>query len=212
MSYVWTDDPRAEMAKFVPDGARRILEFGCGYGAFGAFLKRTRGLEVTGVEPVAQAAERAASRLDRVLVTTIDHALKELQDSSYDCVVFNDVLEHLADPWGTLRRARSVLSSAGVVVASLPNVRFFPVITDLLLRKNWEYTETGVLDRTHLRFFTMRTVRSLFEDAQYTVVALEGINASRSLRFAIANLALLGSIEDMRYQQFAVLAKPEPVE
>lgn len=83
-------------------------------------------------------------------------------------MILADVLEHLADPWETLRQVRRVLAPGGTVVASIPNVRHWQVVRDLL-EGRWEYAEAGILDRTHRWFFTRRSLARLFEETGFTV-------------------------------------------
>ncbi len=114
---------RAEMLTFVPADCRRLLDVGCGTGAFGELLKQTRKIEIWGVEPVTSAAEKASARLDYVINGTFDSGTK-LPAGYFDCVVFNDVLEHMVAPEQALRYAKTLLSQGGAIVASIPNVRY----------------------------------------------------------------------------------------
>lgn len=97
---------RLEMVSFVPQTATRILDVGCGVGAFGEFLRKTRNAQVDGVEIVPTIALEAAKRLDKVFVGAFGDALS-LPIGEYDCVVFNDVLEHMIDPVGALEYTRT---------------------------------------------------------------------------------------------------------
>src|SRR5204863_1150032 len=81
-----------------------------------------------------------------------------------DCLVCGDVLEHMADPWGVLARLSRWVRDGGQVLACIPNVQHYSVLVDLL-RGRWEYREEGLLDRTHLRFFTFAGVQDLFTRA-----------------------------------------------
>jgi hypothetical protein len=114
-------------------------------------------------------------------------------------------------PEKALVAAKRLLRSGGHIVASIPNMRYFPVMWNLIRHRSWEYADSGVLDRTHLRFFTDCSIKAMFERAGYKVEKLEGINAflwGSTRRFRILNALTLGRISDMRYQQFAVVAKP----
>lgn len=199
---------RREMLPFVPIDAKDILDVGCGDGSFGALLKESRPCRVTGVEHVAAVADLARSRLDKVLVASAEEPLP-FPPGSFDCIVANDVLEHLVDPWQAVRRFAALLRPGGVMVASIPNVRHYRVLKALVQDGKWEYTDKGVLDRTHLRFFTRRTMPGLFEPAGLTVERLEGINGVRRFppKYALINWLTLGGLEDARYLQFACVAR-----
>lgn len=201
---------RPEMVPFVPAAAVRILEVGCGAGAFGALVKETRPCEYWGVEPDAAACAEARTRLDRVIEGRF--LPRALDGETFDCIVFNDVLEHLPDPEETLRGCRALLRPAGRVVASLPNLRFFPYLYRLVVRGELEYEDEGVLDRTHLRLFTGRSAARMFARQGYEVVTLSGIPGflRRRERWLVRLLGALslGRLADLGYLQFAVVAEP----
>jgi 2-polyprenyl-3-methyl-5-hydroxy-6-metoxy-1,4-benzoquinol methylase len=153
---------RPEVQALVPASARRILDLGCAAGALGAGLRERGGVEVVGVELDPALAREAERRLDRVVVGDVEH-LDDL--GRFDCVVAADVLEHLRDPWTALREAAGRLDPGGVVVVSLPNVRFFETFWQLGVRGRWPRDAQGIFDRTHLRWFTLRDARALLEQA-----------------------------------------------
>lgn len=193
---------RPEMLPFIPGGATKILEVGCGCGAFGAQL-RDRA-EVWGIEPT-QTAEQARTVLDRVLRSTIEDA--DLPSQYFDCVIFNDVLEHLVDPGAVLRKTRDWLKSEGVVVTSIPNVGHFSNLVNLVVRQKWEYTDEGIMDSTHLRFFTRSSIQRMFMDCGYEILRLEGVNDSVNWKFHVLNLLALRRLNDARYFQFGCVAR-----
>lgn len=199
------------MVPHVPAAARAVLDVGCGAGAFAATLRgaRTDGnMEIWGVELSEAAAAVAAGVCDRVLIGDAVERLRDLPDARFDCVVMNDVLEHLAEPAALLRQARRVLRPDGALVASLPNVRYFFNVVDLAVHGRWDYVDEGILDRTHLRFYTRGSLRRLFEEEGFAVESMQGINPTGSLKFALVNLLTLGRWADMRWLQFACVARP----
>jgi SAM-dependent methyltransferase len=203
------ENARDEMLRFVPVRTRRLLDVGCGAGRFGALLKSARpGLEVWGVEPVPAAAQNAATRLDRVLPVPFD-AQAALPAGYFDAVVFNDSLEHFPDPLPPLERCKALLAPGGVVVCSIPNVRHIRNLKHLLVERDWRYEEWGVRDRTHLRFFTQRSIVRTMEEAGVDVVSLDGINSIRMNWYRGVVFALLRPwLADTPFQQFAVVASP----
>lgn len=209
MSGDYYGHPRREMQPFVPRDARVLLDVGCGAGAFGAELKKTRPeLEVWGIEYDPRAAGRAAEVLDRVLTGDAVAVARELPPGRFDCVTLNDVLEHLVDPAALLAAVRPLLAPQGRVVVSLPNVRYFHNVVDLALRGRWEYTDEGICDRTHLRFFTRASMIALLEDRGFRVETIRGINPTGAASFRLFNLLTLGRFRDMRWLQFALAATP----
>ena len=166
---------RPEVAALVPPTARRVVDVGCGSGALGRRLKASRpGIEVRGVEPEPEQARSAKAVLDDVLVGRAEDPLPAAWPRP-DCLLFADVLEHLSDPWSVLRTYRAVLGSAGTVVLSVPNVAHRTVVGPLLLQGRWDYLPAGVMDRSHLRFFTRATAIEMLESAGFRVRHVERV-------------------------------------
>ena len=206
MSY-YTNE-RLELLPLVPEQARRVLDVGAARGGFGQALKARRGCEVWGIEPNAEAAAAARAVLDRVLACPVGEALGQLPDGAFDLVVFNDSLEHLPDPEAVLAAMAGKLAGGGAVLCSIPNVRYYKVLRELVLRGEWEYVDEGVLDRTHLRFFTEKSIRRMFARLGFELVALQGIHGRDRLGLKLLSALTLGRTADLRYKQFACLARP----
>lgn len=199
---------REEMLEYVPKGIRKILDVGCGEGGFGRILKQARGAEVWGVEICVDAAENASAYLDRVIVQNIEDSDIEMPDEYFDCIIFNDVLEHFKYPWAVLKKMSRYLKENGYIVASIPNIRYLDNIKQLVRDKEWNYVDGGILDKTHLRFFTENSIKNMFAACGYEVVRLEGINAMEFYwKFKVFNWAMNRRFEDMKYQQFACVAR-----
>lgn len=152
---------------------RRILELGCAGGMFGATLKeRFPGASVVGVEAGRAAAEKAATRLDRVIrsrLEELDFPAQGIAPGEFDTVIAADVLEHIVNPWEFLVRLKPWLAPGAQLLASIPNVRNIWLVTRLLLEGRWEYVERGLLDITHMRFFTLEEMRRLFAETGYAI-------------------------------------------
>jgi SAM-dependent methyltransferase len=201
---------REELLPFMPTHPGRVLEIGCGEGNFSRRLKERGAAETWGVEIVESAGARARQALDHVLVGDISKIVDELPESYFDLVVCNDVLEHLYDPYSVLDRLKSRISASGVVVSSIPNIRYYPTFSQLLIRKKWEYEESGILDWTHVRFFTVRSIREMYERLGYEILRHEGVNPmpDRPRLYRLANFVLRGKLDDMKYSQFVTVARP----
>ncbi|HEY3401319.1 MAG TPA: class I SAM-dependent methyltransferase [Geothrix sp.] len=200
---------RDDMLAFIPAGVRRILEIGCGSGEFGAAIKRRGEVEIVGVELVESAAAIARQRLDQVITADIQFQDLDLPGQSFDCLVCNDVLEHLVDPWSALARLRHFIKPDGWLVTSIPNVRHHKVVRRLLWPGEWRYEDEGILDRTHLRFFTRASARALVEGAGFEITHEEGIHRSGFPFWLRAINAVTGGMfDDMRYLQFVMVARP----
>jgi 2-polyprenyl-3-methyl-5-hydroxy-6-metoxy-1,4-benzoquinol methylase len=146
-----------------PSSRGRALDVGCANGVFAHSLFSVGFREVWGVEPDAQCARRAAARLTGVIAAPFPSA-ETGEHGTFDLIVFGDSLEHLQDPWTSLSAARKLLSDDGVLILSVPNVAHFSVVLPLL-RGRWDYADSGLLDRTHLRFFTPQSIVKTVLDA-----------------------------------------------
>lgn len=170
---------RTELLPLIPRGAGTLLDVGCAAGATGAAAKAERGVaEVVGIEIEADVAEMARERIDRVYVGTAEEVLPTIADDKFDAVLCADVLEHMIDPWAFLTLLRPSLAPGGIVVASIPNVGHARVVAKIL-RNQFLYESEGILDRTHLRFFTQETIENMFVSTGYVVRSIEGRSTSR---------------------------------
>lgn len=139
-----------------PSRRGRALDVGCANGIFAHSLFAIGFNEVWGVEPNRECARQATSRLTGVVAAPFPNA-EIAEHGAFDLIVFGDSLEHLQDPWIGLSAARSLLSSDGVLILSVPNVAHYSVLLPLL-RGRWDYADSGLLDRTHLHFFTPQSI------------------------------------------------------
>lgn len=199
---------RHEMEDFLPQSIKTILDIGCGSGAFGEALKEKIGTEVWGVEINNKAAEEATKRLDKVLIGDICDLYFQLPDGYFDCIVFNDVIEHLTNPYKVLVQIKSKLNSNGVVLCSIPNVRYYENLFNLLIRKQWKYEEQGILDKTHLRFFTERSIKNMFDMLGYEILKIKGINPTRNWKVRFLKWITFGWLSDILYIQFGCQVRP----
>lgn len=206
------EQSRPEMLAFIPEECRFILDVGCSSGAFGELVKRERpDAVVWGIEPNPDASKAAAERLDKVICDTFDPDVPELQDQKFDCIVFNDVLEHLVNPDEALQTAKAYLRKDGSVVASIPNVLHFYNIWQIIRNQDWKYEDSGIMDNTHLRFFTKKSMVRMFERAGFNVAKISGVFPSVGLKYRVANALTLGWLSDAKFVQFGIRSRIEKV-
>lgn len=204
---VYFSHSRPELLKYIPANTRCILDIGCGSGSFGELVQKKIGCEVWGVEPDKVSCLAAKQKLNWVYNGFFDDQALNVINRTFDCIFFNDVLEHLIDPDDALKKAKLLLNPGGYIIASIPNIRFFPVLSSLLFEEDFKYVDAGVLDKTHLRFYTKKSMIRLFEECGLKVVTIEGINPEGFLFVRIGKYISRKKIGDMMYPQFAVVSQ-----
>ncbi len=159
---------RQEIEPLLPQQCGRTLEIGCGSGATLNWLRQIKRASYTvGIEISPLAAETARKLVDEVHSIDFEQVDLPASPEKFDVILCLDVLEHLLDPWKTVDRLVSdYLAEGGTLIVSLPNVQHYSVVLPLLFRGRWQYQEAGLLDRTHLRFFTRGTAHGLLAHPQ----------------------------------------------
>ena len=161
-----------DLLALMPAGATRVVEVGCSSGALAkAYRAANPGCEYVGIELDAGYAEVARASCSRVIVDDVEQMSDAVFRTLFpsDCWVFGDVLEHLYDPWAVLRRIGESLAAGSSVVACIPNVQHWSVQARLNSGQ-FRYEDAGLLDRTHLRWFTSATIVELFESSGFRIV------------------------------------------
>ena len=156
-----------DLLEQIPLSAKRIMEFGCGSGELAAAYKLSNPkCTYVGVECVQSVVEQARQKLDHVICGNLEDlglTLPLVENKKYDCLIYGDVLEHLRDPWSTLKHHLDLLADDGALLICLPNVQHWKVISNLL-QGQWPLADRGLFDRTHLRWFTRKSIISMFTE------------------------------------------------
>jgi 2-polyprenyl-3-methyl-5-hydroxy-6-metoxy-1,4-benzoquinol methylase len=208
---------RSEVASLLPKQYRTVLEIGCSKGGFKACLDPA--VEIWGVEPDASSAHQAAGRGYKVLVGLYEDVSERCPDNYFDLVICNDVIEHMVDHEKFLEDIKKKLKKNGHLVGSIPNVRHFGNLFRLLIQKDWKYEDRGVLDRTHVRFFTEKSLYRMFCGNGYAVCELKGINSdferpkklrqlARNALVLVVILVTFGYFRDIKNLQFGFRIEP----
>ncbi len=200
------DNIRFEMLKYLSKDSKKVLDVGCGNGCFAEYIKKQNNAEVWGIELMQEEADKAKLVLDKAFGGPCEDHIDNLPDNYFDTIYFNDVLEHLIDPYTVLKKIKEKLSPSGVVISSIPNVRYHNTFVKVLMNKDWKYEDYGVMDFTHMRFFTEKSIIRMYQEAGYQIKVSEGINKSRSIKPYLYNIPFLFTQLDIRYPQFATVA------
>jgi 2-polyprenyl-3-methyl-5-hydroxy-6-metoxy-1,4-benzoquinol methylase len=163
---VWTKE--IEMIGY----SKRVLEFGCHTG-FVSKVLRERNCSITGIEIDRNAAEEAKAFCEEVIIGDIEEINYDVVlKGKYDVALFGDILEHLKTPEIILKRVQNFLKEDGFIVISIPNIAHWSIRLQLL-RGNFDYAESGILDKTHLRFFTKKSIVGLLEKSNYHIEQID---------------------------------------
>ena len=168
---------RNEMIRFVTNTPRTSLEVGCREAMHSKLLKQTFPSlkETWGIEPDSDeyVIKQAKLNLDYFINDYLTADTKGLSKKYFDVIIFNDVLEHMYDPWKVLIMTKELLTEEGIIVVSLPNIRHRSVLIDLIFKDKFQYRDQGILDVTHIRFFTETSMKKMLDDCGYEVLKIE---------------------------------------
>ncbi|MBI5408133.1 MAG: glycosyltransferase [Nitrospirae bacterium] len=174
---------RREIEALIPENAVKILDVGCGEGFLGKRLLERGVKEVVGIEINPDVCAKAEKHLSGAICGDIEGMELDFEEGYFDCIVLADILEHLKNPQSALKKLGRYLSDSGTVVASIPNIRYWGII-NMLIEGRWKYEDYGILDRTHLRFFTIKEMEALFADAGFEIT---DINANVDQKYYTLN-------------------------
>ncbi len=196
---------RTDIFSLLPDKISRVLEVGCGTGETLHFIKtHFKNVTTVGIELTDNAAKAATEKVD--IVKNIDiEDIKALEGlGKFDLILLLDVLEHLRDPWEALKNlSKNNLLNQGCVITSIPNARNYSLLFNLMCGE-FKYLDAGVLDKTHLRFFTKKSMIRLIDDADLKIVKCLPTNLDGNSRSAHMNRITLGLFEELFAVQYII--------
>jgi SAM-dependent methyltransferase len=196
---------RLDIEPLLPATAHSILDVGAGTGATSAWLKsRYPGCRTVALEGNAAVMDELSDNVDTAILVDLNGHLPNI--ASPDLILLLDVLEHLVDPLRILKEITERMDYSGTVIVSLPNVAHASVSLPLLLRGRFEYQDSGILDRTHLRFFDRRSAIALLNQAGLTVCSGIRVGPRRTRSRAI-DVVTCGLVRDHLTKQFILAGR-----
>jgi 2-polyprenyl-3-methyl-5-hydroxy-6-metoxy-1,4-benzoquinol methylase len=165
--------PRPSICSIVRPGPNIVLDLGCGSGSVGRSLLETgKAKEVVGVEIFTAAAQQASAHYSKVYTGDLETLALDY-NHYFDYAICGDILEHLKDPYAVVRRIGGWLKENGRLVCSVPNVRNWRVLKRLVFSGDWAYEDSGIMDFTHLRFFTRKTCQEMLKAGGFEIESVE---------------------------------------
>ncbi|MBT1071367.1 class I SAM-dependent methyltransferase [Pelotalea chapellei] len=212
--HIYSEKPNSYFAKarmdliqlIPPDSSNRILEIGAGSGETLLSIKRLGlGCEVVGVELMdIPNSNQFHGEIDNFIIGNIEGMHLNYSKEYFDVIICGDVLEHLVDPWRTLENLSFYLRPGGTFIACIPNVREFKTLFNLIVNGNFKYKHSGVLDKTHLRFFCKKNILDLMTHAGLQPTM---IKPYLEVERKTWNLFTLGLLEEFIVTRYTVVAK-----
>ncbi len=195
---------RDEFLTLIPPGAKKVLDVGCGDGSLGVKLKE-KGIEVIGIEKDNQLYLQAKKKFNEVFCMDAEDVKLPYPQGYFDCILCVDILEHLRDPFSTLIKLSYYLGYNGAIIASIPNVRYYKIIIRLVCGGTWDYVDSGILDRGHIRFFTLINIKELFTASMYKIIKIKR-NIVAAWGFKMMNFLFLNKLRDFLTYQYYIKA------
>lgn len=197
---------RSEIHPLLPKSFKRVLEVGCGAGETLVWLKSMQSSceWIGGVELSNNLSEQLSRRLDWSKVGNVEEMELDIEESSLDLILCLDVLEHLVDPWALVYKLTKLLKQGGSMISSIPNVRNFRVMAPLFFKGEWSYQEEGILDKTHLRFFTKKTAIELMESSGMILEEIKTTGLEKGRKENLLNSLSLGFFKEYLIYQYII--------
>ncbi len=217
--YIYQQLPRKELLDLIPLTNRNgnLLEIGAGagdtllYAKENDFAKNIYGVELCEIKNSNQDSEVFSD----FIIGNIETIVLPFENSQFDVILCGDVLEHLIDPSRTLKLLKKYLKPNGVIVASIPNIREFKTMKKIFFQGDFRYEDSGILDRTHLRFFCKKNIIELFEDQGLNIIKIVSSNKNRAMRyskkFRLFKLFLQIFFEEFVTVRYFIVASPNKI-
>ena len=201
------NNARLDILPLLPKYSESILEIGCENRTTLQYLKaHGKYKENTGIELTEYAVLEAEQFIDNTLIGDAEEIINRLKPDSYDLVLCLDILEHLVDPWLMIKKISRVLKKGGVIISSIPNIRTIRVISKLAILGKFDYTNIGIMDKTHLRFFTKTSALELFNTDTLEVDLWIHSPFAEMSKSSVFNTITFGFFRDLLTEQFLIRA------
>lgn len=201
-------DQREILLGMFSNDDKRILDVGCASGSLGGKLVKN-GKEVIGLEKDEDLCRQAKAVLTQAIHVDAQESSLPFPKGYFDAIMYADVLEHIVDPLMLLKQHRKYLRTGGTIIVSLPNIRYYKVMNQVFLKGVWDYMDAGILDRTHVRFFTFINMKELLAQAGYEILDIKRNIIASSFYKVLNALCFSLNRELLTYQYYFKARKVE---
>jgi 2-polyprenyl-3-methyl-5-hydroxy-6-metoxy-1,4-benzoquinol methylase len=187
----YSSSARWDIIDLIPRGPHKILDIGCGAGSTLTQLRELgKASEIVGID-INENAAHWARGLDKLYIGDVETMDVPYSEKCFDYILLGDVLEHLINPGNVLSTYANLLTDEGYIIASVPNVKFLDIILRLVFLDEFRYDDCGILDRSHLRFFTKSEAIKMFEEAKLEITDVIHLSYRKDVKRARDNLSNL---------------------
>jgi 2-polyprenyl-3-methyl-5-hydroxy-6-metoxy-1,4-benzoquinol methylase len=196
---------RKELLDLIPEKNRNgsMLEVGAAEGETLLYAKKHNyANKVYAIELMKiPNSKQNCNEFESFIIANIEDMHLNYEKESFDVILFADVLEHLIDPYKVLYKFKKYLKKDGVIIASIPNIRNWKILKTIFIRGDFKYEDSGILDKTHLRFFTKKNIMNLFEDNGYSIIFIQSNNRGKYKRY-LKQLRLFKFCSNLCFNEF----------
>ncbi|VVB55588.1 Ubiquinone biosynthesis O-methyltransferase [uncultured archaeon] len=197
---------RGDIIDLIQNGKHRILDVGCGEGRTLRKLKELgKASETIGIEINENIANSLAHNVDKMIIGDVESLELDFEKEFFDYIIFGDILEHIRNPTKILKEYSGYLKNDGFIIASIPNLNYYGVIIPLVFFDKFEYKIEGILDKTHLRFFTRKSLIKLFNSSGFEIIIIKSNKKSNFI--AILNFITFGIFNRFFVFQYFIKAR-----
>ncbi|MCK9223784.1 MAG: class I SAM-dependent methyltransferase [Candidatus Muirbacterium halophilum] len=203
---------RNDIIKYIPKKVKNILEIGAGTGNTLLKIKEldlaenVYGIEILKIEN----SNQTNPIIKEFIIGDIEKLNLNFENNFFDIIIAGDVLEHLVNPWKTISYLSKFLKKDGLIISSIPNIRNYKVLKDIFFKGSFTYQESGILDKTHLRFFCKKNIIDLFKKSNFSIIKIESNRTKSQYKFRLKNILswiTFGYLNNFFIKQYFVIAK-----
>ncbi len=197
---------RTNLVDMLPSVKGKVLDIGCAAGGTLEYLKSKGASYAVGIDIDKEAISIAEKKnLDLVFAGNVEKDKMPFPEKEFDCIIMADILEHLYNPWEILKKMTSYLKDDGYMLLSIPNIKHYSILARLVLYDEWSYCEAGILDNTHIRFFTMKETKRMLDGAGLKIVTVKDVTSTKG-KMKFLNTILFNKLRSFISSQYYILA------